>query len=52
MTIGINILFPKGQTIRTRRDNNFAVDAFGATPGSNVGIWSVNGAENQNWSQQ
>lgn len=39
----------EGKTIRTRRDNNFAVDAFGSTPGSNVGIWSVNGGANQNW---
>jgi cytochrome c553 len=32
-----------------KRDRNYAVDAYGEEPGSNVGIWSVNGGVNQQW---
>lgn len=42
----------QGQTIRTRRDQNFAVDAYGSNPGSNAGIWRANGGNNQNWLHQ
>ncbi|CCK77297.1 hypothetical protein OLEAN_C31210 [Oleispira antarctica RB-8] len=38
-----------GDSIRPRVNHNLAIDAFGKNSGDNVGLWSVHGGSNQNW---
>ncbi|MRI35142.1 hypothetical protein EOPP23_19430 [Endozoicomonas sp. OPT23] len=35
--------------LKTRKNDNYVVDAFGSTNGSNVGIWTQNDGDNQQW---
>ena len=38
-----------GDTIRPRMNHNYAIDAYGASSGHNIGLWSVHGGSNQSW---
>lgn len=38
-----------GESIRPRINHNLAIDAFGTKSGDNVGLWTVHGGSNQNW---
>ncbi len=40
----------EGKSLRTKHNTDFAIDAYGREAGSRVGIWSVSGGVNQEWS--
>ncbi|MGD8910835.1 MAG: ricin-type beta-trefoil lectin domain protein [Chromatiales bacterium] len=41
-----------GNTIRSRSDNNLAVDAYGVDDSTNIGLWTANGNTNQSWTRR
>ena len=38
-----------GNTVRPRANHGLAIDAFGASKGANIGLWSTHGGNNQSW---
>lgn len=41
-----------GNTLRSRHNNNIAVDAYGSGNGANIGQWTYHGGDNQRWNWQ